>query len=415
MMLRKLFIFLLAVVASMAASAAVHTVADVPNVHVADARRYVSDPDGLLSTAMRDSLDNVVRNVWTTSSAELAVVVLDQIDGGDIDTFATELFTAWGMGKKDNSNGVLYLVAIGDRRAVIRTGYGAEGVVPDVLAGRIIRSSNTYFKNGDIDGGVADAVGQVSALLTTPGATEELMSKYANDEASDKDDFFEMWIALSKIISACIFVWFVVQLIATRKLNRYPRYQKLKQMRLATVMFTFLTLGMALTTLIPLLIIMRLLRVFPRKCPNCGARMKRLDEKSDNAYLTQAQDMEERINSVDYDVWLCGKCGEVDILPYVNSSKDYTVCPQCGARACALSADRVIRKPTTFTEGRGEKIYCCRNCRRQSAVAYNIPKLPPVIVVPPTGGGRGGFGGGGFSGGSFGGGSTGGGGASGGW
>jgi uncharacterized protein len=143
--------------------------------------------------------------------------------------------------------------------------------------------------------------------------------------------------------------------------------------------------------------------------------MKRLDEKSDNAYLTQAQDMEERINSVDYDVWLCGKCGEVDILPYVNSSKDYTVCPQCGARACALSADRVIRKPTTFTEGRGEKIYCCRNCRRQSAVAYNIPKLPPVIVVPPTGGGRGGFGGGGFSGGSFGGGSTGGGGASGGW
>ena len=64
-------------------------------------------PDGLLSPAMRDSLDAAIRRVWETSSAELAVVVVDRIEGGDIDSFATELFTDWGIGKEDNDNGVL--------------------------------------------------------------------------------------------------------------------------------------------------------------------------------------------------------------------------------------------------------------------------------------------------------------------
>ena len=130
-MTRKILTFFLIILAAaISAGAAVHSVKDIPNVHLADARHYVSDPDGLLSPAMRDSLDAAIRRVWETSSAELAVVVVDRIEGGDIDSFATELFTDWGIGKEDNDNGVLYLVAMGDRKAVIRTGYGAEGVVP---------------------------------------------------------------------------------------------------------------------------------------------------------------------------------------------------------------------------------------------------------------------------------------------
>ena len=80
-----------------------------------------------------------------------------------------------------------------------------------------------------------------------------------------------------------------------------------------------------------------------------------------------------------------------------------------------MVADRVIAKPTTTSPGRGAKVYRCLNCKNVNSVAYNIPKLPPVVIVPPVGGRGGGFGGGGFSGGSFGGGMTGGGGASGGW
>ena len=418
--MKKIYLTLLMIFTAMfSCIAAVHGVDEIPNVHVADARRYVSDPDGLLSPAMRDSLDRAIRNVWTQSSAELAVVVVDRIEGGDIDTLATDLFTKWGMGKKDKDNGILYIVAIGDRSAAIRTGYGVEGVVPDVLAGRIIRSSNMRFKEGDVDGGVAEAVDGLSHLLTTPGATEELMSEYANDQGAgngaDNVDLFGIWVDVSKVIAALMLIWLIIVLISSRKQGRYARYMKLKQLQLPALVVAFATIGMGLVAFIPLMVIMRRLRVAPRKCPNCGNAMKRLDEKADNAYLTPAQDTEERLNSVDYDVWLCPNCGETDILPYVNETKSYTPCPHCGARACTMVADRVIAKPTTTSPGRGAKVYRCLNCKNVNSVAYNIPKLPPVVIVPPVGGRGGGFGGGGFSGGSFGGGMTGGGGASGGW
>lgn len=144
--------------------------------------------------------------------------------------------------------------------------------------------------------------------------------------------------------------------------------------------------------------------------------MHKLDEATDNNYLTPAQDMEEHLNSVDYDVWLCDNCGEKDVIPYINRRSAYTVCPKCGARASVLSGNRILRQPTTHTEGQGVRIYSCRNCREQVFKPYSIAKLVSApIVIFPGGGSGGGFGGGGFSGGSFGGGGTSGGGASGGW
>ena len=170
----------------------------------------------------------------------------------------------------------------------------------------------------------ADAVGNLSYLLTTPGATEELMSKYANDRrrgGEETIDFFGIWIKISMFIAALMLIFFIITLVSTRRQNRYQRYIRLQQLQLPALIISFATIGMGLVVFVPLMIIMRRLRTASRKCPNCSTKMKRLDEKSDNAYLTPAQDTEERIDSVDYDVWLCPNCGETDILPYVNHSK----------------------------------------------------------------------------------------------
>ena len=144
--------------------------------------------------------------------------------------------------------------------------------------------------------------------------------------------------------------------------------------------------------------------------------MNKLDEVHDNYYLTPSQDLEEQLNSIDYDVWLCPNCGEKDVIPYVNQRSSYTVCPQCGAKACSLTSDRIITKPTTKLNGQGMKTYSCANCHKSYYKSYIIPKVAaevPIIIGGIGGRGGGGFGGG--IGGGFGGGMTGGGGASGGW
>ena len=149
---------------------------EIPNVHVADRTRYVSNPDNLLSPEAEAGINTTLSELWKNTSSEVVVVVVENIKGGDIDSFATDLFTKWGIGKRDKDNGLLFLVSVNDRRMAIRTGYGMEGVVPDILAGRIIRNIVApHFKEGDYDGGVTAAVNEIARLASTPGATEELM------------------------------------------------------------------------------------------------------------------------------------------------------------------------------------------------------------------------------------------------
>lgn len=92
-----------------------------------------------------------------------------------------------------------------------------------------------------------------------------------------------------------------------------------------------------------------------------------------------------------------------------------TVCEKCHARTARLTSDRVLVQPTVSREGIGCKDYTCVNCHHVMSRRYPIAKLPPVIIAPIGGGGKGGGFGGGSFGGGFGGGITGGGGSSGGW
>lgn len=411
----KKFLFpLLALLASFAANAL--DVKDVENVHVKNRSRYVTDMASALSPQALAQADAMLDSVWTATSAEPVVVIVPSLDGEDIDDFATRLFEEWGIGKRDKSNGVLVLISTGDRKAVIRTGYGAEGVLPDVIASNIIRHDMApHFREGDYDGGVLASVATIRRVMTDPEARQELMSEYENNAGTDFDGeaIWSYYVRFSAIAAAALLVLVLIFYLDSLKLPESRRYERLDKVRLGALIGTFLTLGMALPAWIIVTLMMRHVRLHKRLCPNCHTRMARVDEDNDNYYLSPGQDAEERLDSVDYDVWLCPSCGETDIIPYVNPRKSYTECPACHNRTAILTARRTILQPTTRREGQGIEEHTCLNCHHSWRIPYTIPKTaePPIIILP--GGGSGG--GGGFSGGSFGGGFTGGGGASGSW
>ena len=76
-----------------------YSVKEIPNVHLQNSTRYVSNPDGILSPQAEAQADSILANIWRQTSAEVVAVVVNEIDNGDIDTFATELFAEWGIGK----------------------------------------------------------------------------------------------------------------------------------------------------------------------------------------------------------------------------------------------------------------------------------------------------------------------------
>src|SRR5207248_7773233 len=98
--------------------------------------------------------------------AQLAVVTLKSLQGGQIEDFAVKLFKQWGIGEKDRKNGILLLVAIDDRKARIEVGYGLEPILPDALAGRILNDQLfPAFKQKRYADGLTAAVDRIALIV----------------------------------------------------------------------------------------------------------------------------------------------------------------------------------------------------------------------------------------------------------
>ncbi len=146
-----------------------------------------------------------------------------------------------------------------------------------------------------------------------------------------------------------------------------------------------------------------------RRCPSCGTAMERLDESADDAELEHGQRVEERVKSIDYDVWKCPACAVTVILPYGRIFTSYRKCDACGHKTMR-TARKVVKKASYTATGLAEDTHFCEACGVRRVERVVLPKETPPAASSSSGGG-GGFGGGGGGGGGFGGsGSTGGGG-----
>lgn len=98
----------------------------------------VADGAGLLSADEVDRLNSLLAGLETQNGVELAVATVPTTAPLTPDQYATELFKAWGVGKKGEDNGLLILVAQQERRLKVEVGYGLEGIFPDGRVGRLL-------------------------------------------------------------------------------------------------------------------------------------------------------------------------------------------------------------------------------------------------------------------------------------
>lgn len=115
----------------------------------------VTDYTNTLSPADKQRLETKLVTYNDSTSTQIAVVILKSTGSYDINDYGVQLLRKWGIGQKDKNNGVLVLVAIGDRKMSIQTGYGAEGSLPDIVTQDIIQNDlKPHFKQGDYYGGL---------------------------------------------------------------------------------------------------------------------------------------------------------------------------------------------------------------------------------------------------------------------
>src|SRR5689334_8512311 len=245
----------------LAAPSGAESLASIPNPRVQNGT-WVTDTSATLDAKSIATLNERAAAFERDTGGEIAIVVIRSLDGLTIEEAAVKLFQMWGVGKKQRDNGLLLLWSTGDRRVRVEVGYGLEGTLTDGKVGAIL---DTYvipkFKAGDFDQGLIDGV---DALVRAVRA-EPLALVSAKTESYDR----RAW-GIGAILSG---------------------------------------VGAAMATVIGAITsVRRWRRRRPRRCPKCQALMTRLSEADDDALLADGEQTEERVGSVDYDVWRCSAC-----------------------------------------------------------------------------------------------------------
>ncbi len=157
-------------------------------------QRLVNDYTHTLTDDQRMFLENKLTAFDDSTSSQIAVVIINDLEGTDISDYALKIGRSWGVGGKDYNNGVVLLVSIGDRKINISTGYGLEGALPDITCKHIIDEEiKPNFKDKDYFRGL-DA--GTNAIIKAVKGEYKVTRKHGNKKTSP----FSVFVALIVVI-----------------------------------------------------------------------------------------------------------------------------------------------------------------------------------------------------------------------
>ncbi len=124
----------------------------------------VNDYAGMISAPVKADLQTKLKQFETAESTQIVILTVQSLKGDPIEDFSIKVAEAWKIGQKGKDNGVLLIVSKDDHKVRIEVGYGLEGKLTDLMAGRIVRDEIVpAFKAGRFDEGFTKGVTAIIA------------------------------------------------------------------------------------------------------------------------------------------------------------------------------------------------------------------------------------------------------------
>ncbi|MGH9580475.1 MAG: TPM domain-containing protein, partial [Terriglobales bacterium] len=120
-------------------------------------RDFIVDEANLIRPEDRDQIKQVCETLLKEQSTPIVVVTIPSLakyGGVDIDSYALALFNRWGIGSQLNSDGILLLVSVGDRKARIELGEGYAHTRDETARMIMQEIIVPNFKKGDYSAGI---------------------------------------------------------------------------------------------------------------------------------------------------------------------------------------------------------------------------------------------------------------------
>lgn len=321
---------------------------------------YVNDFANILSNSEEQEIRNRLLGLNTTTGVEMTVVTLDSwtaYGSGDPDfqTFAENLFNAWGIGNAETNDGILFIIAMEEREIRLTTGVGLENTLrPDLddvldnevlpllangemgrgmvvgateLADRVLRLKGT--SSGPVGSGSTEIDQNAEDLAIVP--TPRPATSGSGDTTDPSTNQTSTWIGLLVLLFG----------------------------------------GMAGLGGVGGL---AWLWTRPLKCPHCQHELRKLGESEDDAFLNAGQQLEEQLNSVNYDVWVCDYDDYVDINRKNKIFSSHSSCPQCSHKTVS-SRTQTVRRATQYSTGLKEVTEDCQHCSYHNVKQVTLPRI----------------------------------------
>jgi uncharacterized protein len=128
--------------------------------------KLVNDYTNTLSATQLQQLESKLVAFDDSTSTQIAIAIVKTVGDYDINDYTLQLGRKWGVGGNKKNNGIMIVVALGDRKISIQTGYGVEGALPDVYTNRIIETDiKPAFKAGDYYAGLDAGTNSIIKLV----------------------------------------------------------------------------------------------------------------------------------------------------------------------------------------------------------------------------------------------------------
>ena len=294
---------------------------------------YVNDYAGLLSVSEEAQVRTWLTELYDRKGIEMTVLTLTTMRdfgwSGEIEPYATRLFNTWGIGNAERNDGVLLLVAKADRQMRIEIGAGYDSSWDAKMQEVIDDEILPEFRADRYNIGIIDGVkASIHALTGSyPGEYDATFFQRLTGGIGRTAEKLGLWLfALMAPLMAI-------------PVGLYRVWQRRR----------------------------------PRFCPVDRSPLVRMDEAWDDNALQPGERVEERVGSVDYDVWKCDQCGHLTVEGYKSFFTRYSACRQCGCRT-VYGNERIVRSATTSSEGLAEVDYHCENCQARYTTTRTIPR-----------------------------------------
>jgi len=119
----------------------------------------VNDYGGMLPPEAEARIEALLKDLEEKDSTQVVVLTVPSLDGDSLEDFSMRVAERWKIGRKGLDNGAIMVIARDDRKVRIEVGYGLEGRLTDLTAGRIIRDRIVpEFRAGRFDQGLLNGV-----------------------------------------------------------------------------------------------------------------------------------------------------------------------------------------------------------------------------------------------------------------